>query len=625
MIEMSILDRNVKKGNNTAFKKGLKLTGDLGIWTEYFKGIPFSSCGIEEVRFHLIEKEEMRSLIEKEFEKSTVKEEGYLTLIGEKRADVYALCPIGLIYAVENIKSHIQNGKIFCGAVYNYPDKDFRALKAFLPARENIAYFYELIDYCLAYGLNAVVLEVGGAMEYITHPEINEGWLDYCKKFKAYPGQSVEYQFSMDIPKNSIHWENGGGGVLTQNEVRTLVAYCKERGMQVIPEQPTLSHCDYMLYNHNEFAERKEDPTPDAYCPKNEGVLQLSVELLEEIIQVFKPDIVHIGHDELYTVGICERCGKEDPAKLFADDVNFYNRFLKKKNIKTMIWSDKLLNAKGKAGHEWGGSEQNSKREDGTIKYHVPATYRCFEVIDPDVLIMHWYWMIDRNFDEYLLKKFKVCYGNFKGVEMLDADRRLKLNTYGFCVSNWAECKDELLQRNGVLFHIAYNSMMTWSGSFSADDYCNNILKVSSDMFRYNNSKSNASAYVLFTHNTDTFKFHEEFVDGFFPVKAEDFVGKYELIFEGGKKIEVPVYYGYNVGYSKNKLNAEISEMYDGYMFDKQLFETTFRCEYLVNGKEMFYRYKVPLDAREKLLSWKFISNGKFKVNVKSVEVIEAD
>ena len=622
---MSILDRNVKKGDHTTFKKGLKITGDLGIWTEYFKNIPFSSRGIEEIRFHLAEKEEMRSLIEKEFGKSTIKEEGYFTQISEKRADVYALRPIGLIYAVENMKSHIENGKIFCGAVYNYPDKDFRALKLFLPARDNIAYFYELIDYCLAYGLNAVVLEVGGAMQYKSHPEINEGWLEYCKKFKDYPGQSVEYQYSTDIPKNSIHWENGGGGVLTQDEVGRLVGYCKERGMRVIPEQPTLSHCDYMLYNHKEFAERKDDPTPDAYCPKNEGVLQLSIDLLEEIIRVFDPDTVHIGHDELYTVGICERCGKEDPAKLFADDVNFYNRFLKSKHIKTMIWSDKLLNAQGKAGHRWGGAEQSHERKDGTIKCRVPATHRCYDLIDQDVLIMHWYWMIDRGFDEYLLKKFDVCYGNFKGVEMLDADRRLKLNTYGFCISNWAECKDELLQRNGVLFHIAYNGMMVWNGDFSAEDYRGNVLKVSSDMVRYRDGKSEAAAFVLFTHNTETFKFHEEFVDGVFPVKAEDFIGKYELVFESGKKIDVPIYYGYNIGYFKNELKAEISEIYDAYTFDRQLFETTFRCEYVIYGEEMFYRYKVPLAARERILSWKFVSNGKFKVNIKSVEVIQAD
>lgn len=622
---MSILDRNIKKGNKTSFKTGLIFTGALGIWTEYFKNIPFSSCGIDEVRFHLGEREKMSELVKKEFGEETLNEEGYFTVVQEKRAEVYALKPIGLIYAVENIKSHIESGEIFCGTVYNYPEKQFRALKLFLPARGNEDYFFELVDYCLAYGLNTIVLEIGGAMEYKSHPEINEGWREYCRRFTEYPGQSVKYQFSMDIPKNSIHWENGGGDVLTQDEIRRLVRYCKDRGLQVVPEQPILSHCDYLLYRHRELAERTDDPTPDAYCPKNEDALHLSLDLLEEIIEVFKPEIVHIGHDELYTIGICERCRGEDAAKLFADDVNFYNRFLKAKHIKSMIWGDKLLNAKGKAGHEWGGAEQNCKRADGSMKYHVPATYRCYELIDSDVLIMHWYWMIERSFDEYLLQKFNVCYGNFKGVEMVDAERRFKLKTFGFCISNWAECKDELLQRNGVLFHIAYNSMMVWNGNFNAADYRGNILKVSSDMVRYKNTRETFSTFIEITHNTETFKHHEEFVDGFFPVKEEDYVGKYELAFKNGSKKEIPVYYGYNIGYAGNGLNAQASKMYDCMIFDKQLFETTSRCEYLYDGEEMFYRFKVPLAVRGELLSWQFISDGKFKVNVKSVEMIEMD
>lgn len=618
---MSILDRNVKRGDLTFFKKGLKLAGDLGIWTEYFSNIPFSSCGIEEVRFHLGNKDEMLSLIEKEFGQSSINEESYFTYVQKDRADIYALKPIGLIYAVENMKSHIEHGQIFCGAVYNYPDKTFRAVKSFLPARKNADYFYELVDFCLSYGLNTIILEIGGAMEYMSHPEINEGWLEYCEKFKDYPGQSVEYQFSMDIPKNSIHWENGGGGVLSQREVKQLVEYCRQRGINIIPEQPTLSHCDYLLYKHKEFAERADDPTPDAYCPKNKDALKLSLDLLEEIIEVFRPEIVHIGHDELYTIGMCDRCKTEDPAKLFADDVNFYNRFLKEKNIKTMIWSDKLLNAKGKAGHEWGGSEQNAKRIDGTIKYHVPATYSCYDLIDEDVIIMHWYWMIDRKFDEYLLKKFKVCYGNFKGVEMVDADRRMMSAVNGFCVSNWAECKDELLQRNGVLFHIAYNNMMVWSGNFSEMNYGTDIQAVSEDLARYRSRKMQTESCIVFTHNTSTFQYHEDFVDGYFPVKDEDYAGKYELCFENGSRREIKLYYGYNLGYSGHSFEARLSDMYDGLTFDRQLFETTYRCVYDYDGKEMFYSYAVPLRNGERLVSWKFVPDKKFNVNIKSVTV----
>lgn len=120
---MSILDRNIKKGEITFFGKELNLTGDLGVWTEYFKNIPFSSCGIEEVQFHLENIDIINQLAQKEFSQTSKSDECYLTFIQKNRIDVYAVKPIGLIYAVENIKSHIENGAICCGTIFNYPDK----------------------------------------------------------------------------------------------------------------------------------------------------------------------------------------------------------------------------------------------------------------------------------------------------------------------------------------------------------------------------------------------------------------------------------------------------------------------------------------------------------------------
>ncbi len=629
---MSILNRFVKKNGSTKFKYGFEVTGEKGIFTEYLKRIPQCDCGVEEIYLELVSKDEIRSLVCEEFgecalqkinkgsPETEIKDEAYFIKIESARACIFAMRPISFIYAAENIISNMVDGEIFCGAVYNYPDKEFRGLKAFLPRRENFDYFYKLIDFCLAYGLNTIVLEVGGAMEYKSHPEINDGWIEYCNMFKETPGKSVEYQNSFDFLKNSIHWENGGGSFLKQEEVKELVKYCKDRGINVIPEQPMMSHSDYLLFKHKEFAEREEDPTPDAYCPKNEGVLKLCTDLLDEIIEVFEPQIIHIGHDELYSVGLCEKCKGEDPARLYADDINFYNRYLKRKNIKTMIWCDKLLDAHDKTGQNWGGAERKGYFEDGSLKYFVPATYRSYELIDKDVLLMHWYWSVDSQFDYKLTEKYDFCYGNFTGISMIDADKRMKLKSFGFCVSNWAECEEVLLQRNGIFFHIAYNSMMVWSDSFCSLDYIENIKKVSEDIYKYFNSRTSAQKFITFIHNTSTFKPHMAFVDGAFPVKEEDYVGKYELLFNNGETKSFDIYYGLNIGYSKNTFVQREDSVFDCYEYDKQLFETTYRCRYIPDQNEMFYEYKVPIENHLNLTSWQFIPSGKYDVKIKSVK-----
>ena len=193
---------------------------------------------------------------------------------------------------------------------------EHRCVKVIIPARENITFFYELIDLMLHYGYNKLMIEVGGAMEYERHPEINEGWIEYCKKFTDYQGQSVDVQHSKQWSKNSIHMENGGGNFLTKKEVHDLVEYCKKCGIDVIPEVPCLSHCDYMLTRHPELAERAEDDLPDTYCPSNPGSYELLWDILDEVIDVFEPTTVQIGHDDIYSFCICDKCKGKDPARL---------------------------------------------------------------------------------------------------------------------------------------------------------------------------------------------------------------------------------------------------------------------------------------------------------------------
>ena len=72
----------------------------------------------------------------------------------------------------------------------------FKGIKIYLPAIEDMPFFYEFADMCRDYGYNTLVMELGGAMEYKSHPEINEAWVRYCKLFRDYQGQSLDVQYS---------------------------------------------------------------------------------------------------------------------------------------------------------------------------------------------------------------------------------------------------------------------------------------------------------------------------------------------------------------------------------------------------------------------------------------------
>ena len=76
----------------------------------------------------------------------------------------------------------------------------------------------------------------------------------------------------------------------------------------MIPEVPSLGHCDYLMMGNPDIAERADDPYPDTYCPSNPKSYQILFDVIDEIIDVFEPSIMNIGHDEYYTIGVCEKC-----------------------------------------------------------------------------------------------------------------------------------------------------------------------------------------------------------------------------------------------------------------------------------------------------------------------------
>ena len=188
--------------------------------------------------------------VKKEIEKQMLvagNDEEYAVIVGEE-SFVYATKESGLLYGMATLLHLLDAGELSARLIYDYPVCSVRGYRVYMPGSENIGLFKEMIDLIAYYKYNAIILEIGGAMEYKKHPEINEKWLEACAEAHRYSGRAQEIQKrTHPWEKNSIHCDNGDGGYLTQDECRDIAAYCRERGLEVIPECPTLSHSDYMV------------------------------------------------------------------------------------------------------------------------------------------------------------------------------------------------------------------------------------------------------------------------------------------------------------------------------------------------------------------------------------------
>lgn len=170
----------------------------------------------------------------------------------------------------------------------------------------------KLIDTTADSGMNMICLELEKGIQYESHPEISASW------------------------------------ALDKKTIKGIVDHIRDRGLIPVPKVPLFSHSEYILEKHPEFRE----PDSKVYCTSSPGLYPLIFELLEEVIDLFKPVYLHIGHDEALSsydprkrtrITTCDKCVKKKSHNVFKDDIIQLHDFLSEKNIRTMMWADCLL------------------------------------------------------------------------------------------------------------------------------------------------------------------------------------------------------------------------------------------------------------------------------------------
>jgi hexosaminidase len=530
-------------GTSLALTPNFSLSGPQTLLSAARKVLSELACPngtIEQIALKLVTSEELEKLSS---QKAPL--DSYYVHITEKSVSICSESIAGLFYGVNLLLRRKIEGGLRSETVFQAPSHGFRGLKIYLPAREDIPYFCQTIDMAAYFGFNRIVIEVGGAMEYKRHPEINEGWEEYTALFSEYQGKSLDIQHSFPFHKNSIHCENGGGSFLLQDEVRSLVDYCTERGLEVIPEVPCLSHCDYLLTRHRELAERQDDPIPDTYCPSDPRSYELLFDVLEEVIDVFRPKLVHIGHDEFYTMKLCDRCKDRNGAEIYATDIIKIYTWLKERGIETMMWGEKLLEVYEANGNALGGLERDRKYS----RFLIPETYKARDILPKDIKIMHWYWCVTDDCELQLFERgFEVTFGNFTAFYMHNWPVRVERGVKGICISNWSGLNAPHMQRNAILIDLAMCSMLLWDPAYIDRTMEENIPLAAKSLFLYQNRHVLQKPHLRIQHASNIRIPHKAFVDGYTINFETDHLGTYTISYADGTEERLPVYYGLNIG-----------------------------------------------------------------------------
>lgn len=400
--------------------------------------------------------------------------EGYALKVNQQSAVVAGTDEAGAFYGLQSLRQLIERtseGASIRGAeIRDWPFLPFRGIKLYLPGHENIPYFKRFVrDVMALYKYNKLILEVNAAMRFDRHPELNAGWIEFARDLKytrreRSPGPGHQLQ-------DSANADTADGEVLEKEEVAELVQYARLFHIDVIPEIPSLTHSYYLLTRHRELAEIQNAEWPDTYCPSEPRVYDLLFDVLDEYIEVMKPAMVHIGHDEWRSpLGVCRRCAGKDPTELYAADVNRIYSHLRSKGIGTAIYGDHLIEALR-------GRKTRQNENPGGQPYDMPGALSAEQVrqlIPKDILIFNWFW--DSHADEGLNSigigrkneidlsqwGFRQVFGNFSP-HIVDFDRRVeRRGIIGGVPSSWSATNALTLGKD-LMFDILGSASLLWS------------------------------------------------------------------------------------------------------------------------------------------------------------------
>lgn len=157
-------------------------------------------------------------------------------------------------------------------------------------------------------------------------------------------------------------------GYYTREDIREIVSFAAENGMEIIPEIELPGHASALLAAYPEAGCRRESELPDAgpwtyavevsggifpnlICAGKESTLRFMEDILDEVTELFPSRMVHIGGDEALKLHWrrCPDCqkrmreaGLRSEEELQRDLVLRIGAYLAAKGKETIVWNDVL-------------------------------------------------------------------------------------------------------------------------------------------------------------------------------------------------------------------------------------------------------------------------------------------
>jgi hexosaminidase len=254
-----------------------------------------------------------------------LKDQGYRLSISPSEITITASSPPGIFYGVCTFIQLLEQCGSFlpCLQIEDWPDFPARGVMVDIsrdkvPTMETLR---SLIDLLASWKINQVQLYTEHTFAYSKHPKI---------------------------------WANASP--VTGAEIKELDNYCRERYIQLVPNQNSFGHMRRWLvhpeYSHlAEINDRFEAPWgyeqgPFSLCPVDPESLSFISSLFDEILPFFSSSIVNVGCDETFDLGqgrSREACFQHGTGKVYLDYLMNIYQDVKNRSLTMQFWGDIIL------------------------------------------------------------------------------------------------------------------------------------------------------------------------------------------------------------------------------------------------------------------------------------------
>lgn len=281
--------------------------------------------------------------------------ESYTLEVTPRKITVQATSGAGLFYGVQTLLQMAQPAmgdtwSVQATTIQDSPRFEYRGLMLDVSRHFRSKEFVKKqIDALAYYKLNRLHLHLtdaaGWRIEIKKYPLLTEfaAWRPEAN-WKKWWNEGGRKYCRFDAPEAS-------GGYYTQDDIRELVNYARERHVTIIPEIEMPAHSEEVLTAYPELSCSGE-PYKDAdFCVGNEKTFTFLEDVLTEVMELFPSQYIHVGGDEAGKVAwkTCPKCQKrmQDEHLANVDELQSYlihrvEMFLNAHGRKLLGWDEIL-------------------------------------------------------------------------------------------------------------------------------------------------------------------------------------------------------------------------------------------------------------------------------------------